>query len=147
MPCGYGWGASPEPGLWAFDLSGAVSSLGRRVTGSTVSASCPAKWWKRWLWPPITYGCAGAPCARLVVDARPDATDHLEIGAGAQGLWGHNMRRADDQNVATGQPAKKLVLVPPRTGDDLDTFATEQLQALEGDDSLVLAHSTAPTGK
>jgi len=77
----------------------------------------------------------------------PDATDHLEIGAGVQGLWGHNMRRADDQNVATGQPAKKLVLVPARTGDDLDAFATEQLQALEGDDSLVLAHSTAPTGK
>jgi len=87
-----------------------------------------------------------------VGDAQPGATHHLEVAAGPQDLCGHSMRRADDQTVATGDPAEKLVLVPAGAGVDLKAVAAEKLDALEGeflanDDSLLLAHSTAPTGK
>ena len=87
-----------------------------------------------------------------VGDAQPGATHHLEVAAGPQDLRGHSMGRADDQTAATGDPAEKLVLVPAGAGVDLKAVAAEKLDALEGeflanDDSLLLAHSTAPTGK
>src|SRR5665647_3214225 len=84
--------------------------------------------------------------------AQSRATHHLEVAAGPQDLCGHSMRRADDQTVATRDPPKKLVLVPAGAGVDLKAVAAEKLDALggeflENDDSLLLAHSTAPHRK
>ena len=74
------------------------------------------------------------------------------VAAGLQDLCADAMGRADDQAVAPREPAQKLVLVPVDTGIDLETLAAKTLDALggeclENDDSLLLAHSTAPHRK